>query len=378
MLRELPTLIGDIALSVENFVLSEGDALEERQSPPYEIPVPLRVLAAEGRGALNTVRLSEEVQLFNDMAVSVAHHFTFESGRKWVDDLALLRSVSLVLEILLDVDMQPLSQAQRDLVESGEFLHHSYSVLPLQFHWINGREHGGEVAHDVRVEADAKYHPEKREAHLRSSASREVTEADCGDCLNRPVVTHEILKSHAAGFEPSSRHPRLRPEIVELGEQEPQASHKVREEEHKPSHLNDAPDRVIQPDALLLALEFHELHILQQTQKAHYSEDSEIELGTCVSMAPSLRKLNRLPGHACENVHPEPALQVRAADLLNALDGLAWRWHRVAREERKHHVCQEHEVDSHVKDHPLDAYSVLKRNLEWNQDCRVEQQEPDD
>lgn len=51
-----------------------------------------------------------------------------------MDDLALLRSVSLVLEILLDVDMQPLSQAQRDLVESGEFLHHSYSVLPLQFH----------------------------------------------------------------------------------------------------------------------------------------------------------------------------------------------------------------------------------------------------
>ena len=82
MLRELPTLIGDIALSVENFVLSEGDVLEERQCPPYEIPVPRRVLAAEGRGALNTVRLSEEVQLLNDMAVGVAHHFALESGRK--------------------------------------------------------------------------------------------------------------------------------------------------------------------------------------------------------------------------------------------------------------------------------------------------------
>ena len=115
------TFIRNIALPVEDFKLREGNALEERKHAPDEVPVlKWLLIPLNWRGRRRLALLSEDLQLLDHMAVGVAHHLSFERGRERVDDLALLESVVLVLQVMHNVSSQPISQHFGDLVNCHE------------------------------------------------------------------------------------------------------------------------------------------------------------------------------------------------------------------------------------------------------------------
>lgn len=215
----------------------------------------------------------EELDSFNELALSEGYHFSFQWGRQFIEEsvLLFLRSGIFVIAFYVLFDLEFEFHRQIDLL--GKVLECVHLLGELCVLVIHVGDDTGQITNGEGIETYSEYHPDETQHLLNDSLSWYITIPHSCDSLESPIHRSQVLVWGRFIDDPPLSNPTVIRKAIKLSWKEPETTHEMHHQEDSDSNLEHTHDSCIHLQRVKVSFECSVES--EESEHFEYSQDSQ-------------------------------------------------------------------------------------------------------